>query len=179
MEDNFNKTLDFTLEHEGGYVDNPADPGGATNRGISFRFLKGIDSSTTKSDIVNMTLERASEIYRTYFWRSCYCDELPSLVDSVVFDTAVNMGTGTSIKLLQKSLNDLYGTNLKVDGSFGPITQSAVEEIVDTLEFAKDIIDRRRDYYTSLANNKPRFRVFLRGWMNRINDLENFIEEDV
>jgi len=177
MKENFDKAISFTLDHEGGLVNNPADPGMITNFGISYRFLKNIRPDADESDIENMTRDDAIELYRNYFWRSCYCNELPSLVDSVVFDTAVNMGTGTAIKLLQRTLNELYGTNLKVDGGFGPITQSAIEEIADTMEFAKAFLDKRRDYYTSLADNKPKFRVFLRGWMNRVDDLEKFIEE--
>jgi len=186
MKNNFDKAVGFVLKHEGGLVNHPADPGGITNLGISFRFLKGFNSSIAdvnndgivdEHDIEEMTVEQASLIYKIAFWDACKCNELPSPVDIAVMDTAVNMGTGTSIKLLQRTLNDLYDANLKVDGGFGPITMSAIQDIVDTVEFSKAFLESRRDYYRSLADSKPRFRVFLRGWMNRVEDLESFIEE--
>jgi lysozyme family protein len=186
MKENFDKAVAFTLEHEGGLVNNPNDPGGLTNLGISFRFLKGVnpdlgdvnnDGVVNEHDIQEMTVEQASKIYKIAFWDTCKCDELPPLVDAVVFDTGVNMGTGTSIKLLQRTLNGLYNTNLKEDGGIGPKTKAALNEVVDNLECANAFLDSRRNYYVSLAENKPRFKIFLKGWMNRVNDLEEFIKE--
>lgn len=184
MKDNFDNILKFTLRAEGGFVDDPDDPGGMTNLGISFRFLKGVnpelgdvnnDGVVDEHDIEEMTLDAASKIYRVCFWDACKCDDLPSLVDDVVFDTGVNMGTGTAIKLLQRTLNNNYGFKLDVDGGLGAFTMNALKTVSNNLKFAKDYLDTRRDYYTSLADEKPRFQKFLKGWLNRVNDLESFV----
>ena len=181
---NFEDILKFTLEHEGGLVDNEADPGGMTNLGISFRFLKGLnskyadvnnDGTVDEHDIEDMTVEQASKIYKIAFWDACKCDHLPYPVDCVIFDTSVNMGTRTAIKMLQRTLNK-YNAELIEDGDFGPKTKLAVRNITDNKLFATDYLQSRRNYYTSLADAKPKFRQFLKGWLNRCNDLREFVE---
>lgn len=180
MDENFDKSLDFVFEHEGGLVNDSADPGGITNLGISFRFLKGLsskygdindDGNVDAEDIRDMTVEDAARIYKKSFWYACRCDELPWPLDAILFDTGINMGTGTAVKLLQRVLK------LKDDGSFGPITKAAVDGIPDTNYIAEEYLDRRREYYRSLAGGKPRFKKFLKGWLSRVDDLEGFIKE--
>jgi len=184
MKDNFENILKFTLKHEGGFVNDPDDPGGMTNLGISFRFLKGVnpdlgdvndDGVVDEHDIEEMTLETASKIYRICFWDACKCDELPSFVDAVVFDTGVNMGTGTAIKLLQRTLNNEYGFKLDVDGGLGKFTMNAMNTVSNTLKLAQQYLGTRRDYYNSLADEKPKFKKYLKGWLNRVNDLASFM----
>jgi lysozyme family protein len=184
MEENFNKILKFTLKHEGGFVDDPNDPGGMTNLGISFRFLKGVNPSlgdinddgvVDEHDIEEMTVDQASKIYKVAFWDACKCDKLPFPLDCLVFDTGVNMGTGTAIKMLQRSLNSQYNSGLKEDGGFGPKTMAALADITDNRKFGKAYLQSRRDYYNSLAENRPKFKRYLKGWLDRVNDLESFM----
>ncbi len=84
------------LRVEGGYVDNPADPGGETKFGISKRFHLDLD-------IKNLTEDQAAEIYRREYWEPNGCDALPWPLDMCVFDTAVNMGAHEAAQLLTKA----------------------------------------------------------------------------
>ena len=89
----FDKALKFVLKWEGGYSNDPRDPGGETKYGISKR-------SYPKEDIKNMTLDRAKEIYYQNYWLKAGCDKLPFPFNIVVFDTAVNMGRSRAIKFI-------------------------------------------------------------------------------
>jgi len=89
----FERAIDFTLKWEGGYSNDPTDPGGETKYGISKRAHPDLD-------ITNLTLEDAKDIYRTEYWNASGCDNLPEPLDIVVFDTAVNMGVGRGKTLL-------------------------------------------------------------------------------
>lgn len=93
MKKDFNKALKFVLKWEGGYSNDPRDPGGETKYGISKR-------SYPNEDIKNMTLERAKEIYYQNYWLKAGCDDLPYPFNIVVFDTAVNMGRSRAIKFI-------------------------------------------------------------------------------
>jgi lysozyme family protein len=110
----FDKALQIVLSWEGGYVNDPHDPGGETNYGICKKSYPNID-------IKKLTLNDAADIYRKDYWLKCLCDELPLSVAIVVFDTAVNMGPNAAISLLQKSLD------VAADGIIGPFTLSAAK----------------------------------------------------
>jgi lysozyme family protein len=89
----FEKAIEFTLKWEGGYSNDPTDPGGETKYGISKRAHPNLD-------IANLTLEDAKNIYRTEYWDASGCNNLSEPFDMVVFDAAVNMGVGRSKTLL-------------------------------------------------------------------------------
>ena len=89
----FDKAVEFVLEHEGDYSNDPQDPGGETNFGISKR-------SYPELDISKLTLKQAKEIYYKNYWLECGCDDLPYPFDIVVFDTAVNMGKRRALEFL-------------------------------------------------------------------------------
>ena len=97
---------------EGGYVNDPQDPGGETRYGISKR-------QYPDEDIANLTLARASLIYRRDYWDRLGLDRLPSNVAAEVFEVAVNAGPSAGVKCLQRALN-FFGAGLKVDGKLGP-----------------------------------------------------------
>jgi hypothetical protein len=96
MKENFDKAIAFTLAHEGGYSDNKNDPGGETNFGICKRYH-------TNVDIKNLTKDKAAVIYHTEYWNAMGCDDLPSPLDIVVFDCAVNPGNGRAAGYLKLS----------------------------------------------------------------------------
>ena len=98
MQQNFETAFQLIIEAEGGYVNDPSDPGGETKYGISKR-------QYPDEDIPNMTLERAKELYRRDYWTPCKCDEMPYPLDILLFDAAVNQGCDAAKKMLQKSLN--------------------------------------------------------------------------
>lgn len=96
MSKDFEKALKFVLKWEGGYVNDPKDPGGETNYGISKK-------SYPNEDIKNMTLERAKKIYYENYWLKSGCDKLSYPLDMIMFDTSVNMGRSRANKFLDIS----------------------------------------------------------------------------
>ena len=115
---NWDQAIKLLLKAEGGYVNDPYDPGGETNFGISKR-------SYPNEDIAAMTPERASELYKRDYWTPIQGDKLPDKMAVVLLDSAVNQGVMTAITLLQVSLK------LHVDGIMGPKTLSAIERSGD------------------------------------------------
>ena len=105
----FEHAVAFVLDHEGGLVENPVDPGGLTNHGISQRAYPTLD-------IRALTREQATELYRVDYWLACRCNDLPPAVAILVFDAAVNQGSATAAKLLQRALD------VSDDGVIGPAT---------------------------------------------------------
>jgi len=152
----YKQAISVILMHEGGYVKNPNDPGGETNYGISKR-------SYPEEDIRNLTRERAVEIYHRDFWKPLKL----YLIDNAnicleIFDFSVNAGRSRAVKLAQK----LVGT--KEDGGMGAITAKAINEYKG--DFVKDYKHSRKIYYEYLVKKNPKFKVFLKGWLNRVND---------
>jgi lysozyme family protein len=92
---NFDACLPVILKHEGGYVDDKHDPGGATNRGVTIGTLSGwLGRPATKAEVRALTVADVTPIYRKNYWNACGCDALPAGVDLAVFDPAVNSGPG-------------------------------------------------------------------------------------
>jgi len=83
MKENFNLAVDFVLKHEGGYSNDPNDPGGETNFGISKRYHPDVD-------VKNLTVEGAEQIYKAQYWDAYHCDDLPFPIDIIAMDTVVN-----------------------------------------------------------------------------------------
>ena len=159
--DNFEKCLAEVLKHEGGYVDHPADPGGATNRGVTKRvWEEWVGHEVTKDDIKALTVEDVTPLYRKRFWDACKCDNLHAGVDYVVFDVAVNSGTGRAAKFLQEAVS------ATPDGSIGPRTIAAAETFGANLIINK-MCDRRESFYKSL----PTFPTFGKGWLRRSEEV--------
>ena len=129
MPDNFEVCLAFTLKAEGGYVDNPADPGGATNMGITLATLRqwSDDQDLGPAQVEEMTQRTAKAIYRSLYWNPLRADALPVGVDLSVFDMGVNAGIWRSARLLQAALGF---TGEEVDGCVGPDTLAAAAKCV-------------------------------------------------
>jgi lysozyme family protein len=103
MKNNYNDCLTRLLKDEGGYTNNPSDPGGPTNFGITLGdYRKYISPQGTAIDVRNMTVEQAKTIYKSKYWDALDCDNLPSGVDYSVFDYGVNSGLGRPKKALQR-----------------------------------------------------------------------------
>jgi len=171
MTSNLMMALLFTLPHEGGYTNHPADPGGATNKGITqrvydeYRKSKGL----IPFDVLSISQNDIHEIYETKYWNPSKAEDMPLTVGVVHFDTAVNLGLGQAAKLLQRVLN------VPDDGIIGSVTM-AVLDAWDEDVIAKQYIDKREQFYKDLAKNKPQFGVFLKGWLNRCADLRKYIK---
>lgn len=151
MASRFDTAFDFLLRWEGAAFENdPNDPGGATKFGIDQR-------SHPNVRIRDLTEDQAKAIYRANEWTKCRCDELPPPWDLVVFDTAVNVGSGLAVKMLQAAVG------AKIDGFIGPQTIAAVKTSGATE--LESFLRGREHYYTTLA---PRLQArYLKGWENR------------
>ena len=123
MADTFDICLTFTLREEGGYVNDPSDPGGATNMGVTLATYRQWSDDPNLGDVQvkDMTLKTARAIYRSLYWNPLRADALPPGVDLSVFDMGVDTGIWCSAKLLQQALGF---TGDEVDGSIGPDTEA-------------------------------------------------------
>lgn len=158
-DDKFRYAIDRVLAHEGGYVNDPDDPGGETKYGISKR-------SYPKADIRNLTREHAEGIYYRDFWIGPRIDCIADTrVAAKMLDLAVNMGPHRAVKLLQAAANSL-GCELVEDGELGAKTLAAVNGIAHKPALLCSILIEAGLYYRSLR--KPRY---LAGWLNRLIDL--------
>jgi lysozyme family protein len=159
--DQFDRCLDVVLRQEGGFSNDPDDPGGATNWGITIEELKKWrGSDVTIDDVKNLKKDEAREIYRTNYWNLMKCEDLPFGVDLTVFDFGVNAGPSRSVKTLQKIIG------VEADGSVGPLTLTAAKA-TDARDIISTMAARRLDYYRSL----PTWEHFGRGWTNRTNSV--------
>jgi lysozyme family protein len=151
----------LVLKEEGGYVDNPADPGGATNFGITQRYLDGarLHDPTLPSSVRDLTITQASALYAADQWHAVQGDALPPDVAAVAFDGAINEGPGTVVKLLQQALR------VPVDGVIGPATIAAART---NPKAAQLLAAQRGSHYAKIVLAHPGEVVFLDGWMNRI-----------
>ncbi len=174
------KRFDFAvkevLKHEGGFSNNPSRTGGATEYGISLRFLQemGIDinhdDQINIKDVKDVHFSDAVDIYKKYWWDKYDYNAINSLpVAAKIFDMAVNMGASQAHRIVQESCNYL-GYDLDVDGILGAKTLFALNEI--TLhgreeDLMLELIDNQKWFYEHLAEENPSVRVFLKGWLNR------------
>jgi lysozyme family protein len=159
----FSDSLSMVLQFEGGFVDNPADPGGATNQGVTqavydrFRAEHGLAIQSVRLIQSN----EVAAIYQVEYWLAAHCDKLTHPLDSVVFDCAVNSGVRESTQTLQRALG------IEPDGSFGPVTLAA-SLACHPSTVAVAYLDLRDEFYKDLAAAKPALHQFLRGWLDRI-----------
>lgn len=169
----FNSYFPTLLQHEGGWTDDPADRGGQTNMGITFGTFQNTAKSIlgvepTVENLKNLTTEQAAKIYKAEYWDRVEGDDIePQELANIMFDFAVNSGTGTAAKYLQRVLNEL-GANIPVDGGIGPMTLKAFNNY-DPIEIYRRYKQMRIDFYNKIVQNDPSQQRFLKGWLNRIN----------
>lgn len=172
----------FVRKWEGGYVDDPADPGGVTNYGVSLRWLRDVgldvdhDGDVDADDVRALTPELSLDLFRQRFWNAMYLDEIPGLPAVAVFDAAVNCGLARSARLAQQCCNFYPGLQLVEDGNFGPVTRARIESICAEGQGAEEtftarLLSAREQFYRNLVQAKPTLGRFLRGWINRVNAL--------
>mgnify|MGYP001328601528 CR=1 FL=1 len=145
----FDRAFQITVGVEGGYVNDPADPGGETKFGISHRSYPDIG-------IKALTLDQAKDIYRRDYWQAASCDSMPERIGHLVFDCAVHHGVKTAIKLLQRALK------VADDGEFGPITRGTLTAR-DTNETADLLMTHRLFFMASC----PAYSTYRVGWVKR------------
>lgn len=145
----FERAAAFVMDMEGGYVNDPNDPGGETKYGIS-------KHAYPNEDIPNLTRDQASAIYLRDYWTPCRCDLLPTGVDLLVFDAAVNQGKDRAVKMLQAAVH------VAQDGVIGPDTVNAARGAGSSLlaEYAA----QRMAAYGAI----PQFARYGLGWARRL-----------
>ena len=156
--------IDFILDEEGGLVDNPADPGGRTNHGITQRYLDAARlrhpelSLPMKVDDLQAPL--AAWVYRLDQWSEIQGEALPPGLAVLVMDCAVNSGPSEAVRLLQETLG------IHADGIMGPSTIYAVHSVQHPIQLIiDDYAAHRGSFYAKLDPNENTFEL---GWMRRL-----------
>lgn len=157
----FDLCLQVVLRQEGGFSNDAADPGGATQMGITEHCLAAWRGRpVTAEEVRDLSAEEAKEIYRAQYWNLMRCEDLPRGIDLMVFDFGVNAGPGTSVKMLQRAVG------VKPDGAVGPHTLRATTA-AEAAPLVEALAQARLDHYRGL----PTFARFGRGWTRRVEDV--------
>ncbi|MEZ5997825.1 MAG: glycosyl hydrolase 108 family protein [Hyphomonas sp.] len=178
----FDAALAFCFKWEGGYSNHPNDRGGETNFGITaavynkWRKAQGEPIQSVKL----LTHQEAQQIYWSNYWLAAGCDVCRRPLDVLMFDAAVNHGAPGAVKLLQRSINAIAaaeggGASLAVDGAPGAMTTAAIRRFDTpdkTRQLCTEYFNQRRQLYKRIVAARPDQEVFLKGWMNRVADLE-------
>ena len=166
-----NKLVPHILKWEGGFVNDPDDLGGATNKGVTFktyklyRNRKGLPIPSV-GDLKRLSNDEFTDILKTMYWDACRADSIQSQsVANAIVDWAWNSGTTTAAKEIQRVLG------VKADGIIGNITLSAINSQSPLPLFGK-IKAARVKYIERICKSRPENQKYYRGWMNRINDLQ-------
>jgi lysozyme family protein len=145
----FKKALNFVLKWEGGYINNPCDKGGATNKGITQATYNNWLRSKGQylNDIKNITDEEVKEIYYNNYWLKAGCNNMSEKFAIICFDTAVNMGVSRVSDFLKAA----------------------------QYKYPEKFILARAEKYNEFAKNQSQ-RGFLHGWLNRLFDLKKYAD---
>lgn len=183
----FVPSVAHVLAHEGGWSNHSADPGGATNWGISLRWLRGLDRLSDRNkdgvrdgdangdgvldvyDIKDMTQAQAIELYKLYWWDEYHYGDLTQFpVAAKIFDTAVNTGASQAHKIAQRAANQMEaGTKLVVDGVLGPVSRRRLNAVEDVQGLVEKLCAEQARFYQGLVDKDQERKVFLKGWMRR------------
>ena len=162
MRENFDAALKAILHHEGGYIDHPKDPGGRTNLGVTQKvWEEWVGHEVDEKTMRGLTPEIVGPMYKVKYWNKIKGDELPTGVDYVVFDAAVNSGPGRAAKWLQACVG------VEPDGGIGPKTLAAVTGFKAS-NLIEDYSKRRLSFLMDL----PTWGTFGKGWGRRVSDVE-------
>lgn len=154
----FQKAMLQVFAFEGGYVNDPQDPGGETKYGISKRAFPDVD-------IAALTPDQASEIYRTEYWLHPHLDRLPDGVAGAVFVLGINVGVRVAVRLLQEALEDV-GRPAGVDGLVGPRTIAACN-LAPTPGVLAALRWKAVLHYLAIVEAKPSMMRYRDGWLRR------------
>ena len=165
MRENFPKAMAIELRYEGGKVDDPRDPGGRTNQGViqrvysAYRAQKGLPVR----DVYLMEPHERDEIYRRNYAEKIRFNDLPSGIDLLILDGAINSGPAQSVKWVQRSLG------LTADGIMGDVTVNAIVNHPDMHKLVDDVCNRRLLFLKNLKH----WPVYKNGWTSRVNTVRS------
>lgn len=163
--DNFHVSLLSLLKHEGGYVNDPKDPGGMTNLGVTKKVWESwVGRPVTEADMRALTPVAVGGLYKVKYWDKVRGDALPSGLDYCMFDFAVNSGVGRATKTLQLILD------VDADGMLGKATLSAIADGHDAVaSLVNAVCDRRQKFLEGLST----FSRFGKGWTRRVAEVRH------
>ena len=164
MVGDFQKALDFVFSMEGGFSDDPSDPGGRTNLGITESEYR-LWLKNPKADIENITKEQASSIYRNNYWNQVHGDFIAYPLCSELFDCAVNQGVGRSYQFLNIALGlpPIMVWSQDTSTNYHALSGDQYKKV------AIKIVELRRRAYQDIVARNPSQSVFLQGWNNRLD----------
>lgn len=179
------------LNYEGGYVNHPADRGGETNLGITLSTLNrakkaGLCPAGVRIRDLNKHPKVVYDIYNEFYYRECLCHKVPAMLSFAFHDACVNHGRGGRNSggapigagmLMQDVMIKEYAASISFDGVVGPASVKALMDILqwnDVDWFTEQFNDRRELYFRRIAANNPSQRVFLNGWLNRLEKVRDF-----
>jgi len=164
----FNICLDRVLKHEGGFVDHPKDPGGATNMGVTQATLADfLKRPVTVAEVKALSRQTAADIYRSRYWSPLLAEGMPAGVDYMVFDLAVNSGVTRAARFLQLAVG------VSPDGKIGPGTLGTVAK-EDPKALVLALSERRENFFRALKT----FPTFGAGWIRRLREVTKDALED-
>jgi len=167
MTGNFDNVLTLLLKDEGGFSNDPRDPGGMTNLGVTKRVWEAfVGRPVDETAMRALTPADVAPLYRQNYWNRVHCDDLPVGVDYAVMDFAVNSGTSRAAKTLQRACG------VTDDGAIGTQTLQAVNA-ADPIALIDNICDQRLAFLQSL----PTFGDFGRGWTARVQRVKTASEQ--
>lgn len=193
----FQAAVKKLLTIEGGYVNDPVDNGGATKFGISLRFLQAegafdldgdgyrdfdidMDGDIDGADIRKLTQGDAVYLYHRCFWQRLDAESFTPPIGEMLFDQAVNGGLSAARKMLQRAINAVgrtyryRGVALSVDGVIGPVTRQHLDMLVErhgTGVIVQAYREAVKDRYQAIVRANPSQARFLKGWLNRADEL--------
>jgi len=159
----FVQALPVILRFEGGFVDDPIDRGGATNKGITQRTFDAwrVKNRLGKVSVRDITTEEVKDIYYRAYWLAGKCDALPWPASLAHFDASVNHGLRNAAKLLQRAVG------ATPDGRIGPQTLASVNA-TPTYKLVDKLLWGRVRFYLKIVKRRPEQIKFLRGWLTRV-----------
>jgi len=175
-----NDIIKEVIKREGGYVDDPNDGGGATNFGISLRYIRGIgldnneDGVIDEQDIAEVTEKQAALLYKQDFYYKYGYDRLDKNFRAIMLDMAVMSGGARASTILQETLNDLESDpELKEDGMVGQRTVKALNyciKVYGVPSVMNALTIKRIEFYRAICDRRPSQLKFLPGWTNRAQE---------
>ena len=170
MIENWNKSFDMVIAHEGGFTNDERDPGNKLSNGRKGSTMWGctqavwerfVGHEVTQDDMKALKKDDVKPLYKRDYWDAVKGDDLPIGVDYAVFDFAINAGGSAARKMIQKALG------VTADGAIGPATMKAIQE-ADGKELLEKFSHSKEAFYKSL----PTFQTYGKGWMRRVADVQ-------